>query len=114
MAITIPDIKRGDTWATSFDWTQPDGQPVDLIDCTARMMVRDKKTKALALSLSTATGELTIDVAHGSVALRVESAVMQAITPSAYITDLEITFPDGSVTSTDTIGFKIIEDVTHD
>lgn len=111
---TTLTLKRGDTWRTTFQWLQPDGTPVDLTGCTARMMLRDKITLAVALDISTTSGELTIDPLVGAVGLQVGALAMQVIVPGYYLTDLELTFTDGTVMSTDTTKVKVLMDVTHD
>ena len=107
-------IKRGDTWQQRFDWVQASNNlPVNLSNCTAKMDIVAIRGNEVAISISTASSPsvITIDGPNGIVTLRVEADDTADLKPGEYKTDLQITFPDGTVLSTDTFFIKIIEDV---
>ena len=109
MATTFT-IKRGDTWSQTFAWKQGSetGDPVDLTGCTVRCQVRDR---ADALILD-ASAYLTVDGPAGTVALVVPASETEAFPAAKLAFDIELTFPDGTVQSTETMSLKVIEDVT--
>lgn len=113
----MPDnlrLKRGDTWSTTWTWAQSTGDPVDLTGCTARLQVRDRRTKELLASASTTTGELTITPATGVVSCTIDPDVTKDFPIKTCAVDLELTYSDGTVQSTDTVYLVVVEDVTHD
>ena len=113
------EIKRGDTWTRLFSWRTYDTDAIiDLTGCTARLQLRRPRTDYVSLELtsdgqSTSTGTLEIDGPSGNIAARAEAYVMAELTPGSYLADLEVTFTDGSVVSTDTFIVKVLEDVTR-
>jgi hypothetical protein len=101
-------IKRGDTWSQSFEWRQGSetGDPVDLTGCTARCHVRDRSDALIA----DVTDYLTVDGPAGSVDL---ALVPTENFPAAKLQfDIELTWPDGTVQSTETMVLRVLEDVT--
>jgi hypothetical protein len=107
MAITFT-IKRGDTWNQSFEWKQGSetGDPVDLTGCTARCHVRDRADTLIA----DVTDYLTVYGLAGSVDL---TRVPTEDFPVAKLQfDIELTWPDGTVQSTETMTLRVLEDVT--
>lgn len=116
MAITVT-IKRGDTWQADFLFRENDAT-ADLTGCTARLQVR---TKADVLILTASTnaptdpvtvGFLEVDGSAGKVSLSVDKALMTGITPAKYYADLELTYPDGTVRSSDTFTVNVRKDIT--
>lgn len=103
-------LKRGDTWSQTFSWRQGSetGDPVDLTDCTARMQLRDK-TDALILDC---TPYLTVDGLTGTVEIVVPADETEVFPVAKLSFDIEMTFPDGTVQSTETMALKVLEDVT--
>lgn len=103
-------LKRGDTWNQSFYWKQGSttGEPVNLIGCTARMQLRSKDDE-LVLD---ATPYLTVSGAEGGVLVSIPANKTALFPVDSLLFDIEITFVDGTVKSTDTMKIKIIEDVT--
>jgi len=102
--------KRGDTWRQVFYWKQgsESGPPVDLSGCTARLHVKDK-TKAIIVD---ATAHLTLDPINGGLSIDVPASVTELFPLEALNFDIELTFPDGSVQSTETMRLQIVEDIT--
>lgn len=102
-------VKRGDTWRQTFTWRQGSetGDPVDLTGCTARLQVRDR-TGDLILD---ATDDLTINGATGTIS--VDVLIPSTVLPGKYIFDVEVTYTDGFVQSTETQTLKIEGDITY-
>ncbi|UCP00107.1 hypothetical protein LF844_09925 [Metapseudomonas lalkuanensis] len=69
--------------------------PVDLTGCSARMQIRDKPGGALLLELSTGAG-LTLEPA-GTLRREISAAQTGALSFTAAVYDLELTFADGTV-----------------
>lgn len=103
-------LKRGDTWSQTFAWKQGSetGDPVDLTDCTARCQLRDR-ADTLILDC---TSYLTVDGAAGTVSVLAPASAMENFPVGRLSFDIELTFPDGTVQSTETMTLKVIEDVT--
>jgi len=97
-------FKRGDTWSLVFDYGA-----VDLTGCTARLQVRNKRDDTLYLSADNTDG---LTMAANSITLRFEAADTAEVPLGTHECDLELTFPDGTVTSTDTLLVKAVEDIT--
>jgi len=70
--------------------------PVDLTGATARMQIRDKPGGSLLLELSTANGGLAI-TGPGTIERTLAAAATAAITWTAAVYDLEVTYADGTV-----------------
>lgn len=90
MARTFPDdplelsIPLGTTWEEQWQLTDDDGVPIDLTGYHFRMMVRDRQTGELLLTI-TDVGALptaTITAADGQIDIRVEAEVVQDISPT--------------------------------
>ena len=103
-------IKRGDTWSQTFAWKQGSetGDPVDLTGCTARCQVRDR-ADALILDGSEF---LTVSGVEGTVAILVPASETEAFHVAKLQFDIELTFPNGTVQSTETMILRVLEDVT--
>ena len=101
-------IKRGDTWSQSFEWRQGSetGDPVDLTGCTARCHVRDRADTLIA----DVTDYLTVDGPAGTVDLALVPTETFPVAKLQF--DIELTWPDGTVQSTETMTLRVIEDVT--
>lgn len=103
----LPPTKRGDTWDLVLHWRQPDGTPMDLTGCTARMQVRDA-ARALVASPTT----ITLDAAAGTVTVSFSPAITRGIAPGEYRTDVELLWADGRVRSSPTLLLSVQEDCT--
>lgn len=124
----IPELpgKRGDTFRREFTWTQPNPAyvepvvdpliperiPIDLTGCTARLQFRKGRDDPAILDFSTADSELSIDGPNGVVLLDIPAATMETLLVTTYKSDLELTYPDGTVCSTETFHVKVSEDQT--
>jgi len=109
-------LKRGDDWVLSVALTDNNGDPVSLSGCSVRMDVRAGYDSATAtLSASTSGGEITIDdPASGVFVVRFVDTVTSEVEPGRYLTDVEITWADGSVTSSETWQITVLPDITRD
>lgn len=121
--------KRGDTWNPVFTYTDGAGNPINLTGCSARLQARAETPatasytrstaaepaayEAPVIDVSTGTGEISVDGPNGKVLVVVEAADMD-IAVGDYDTDLELTYPDGTVKSTETMVLTVVEDVTYD
>ena len=108
-------IKRGDTWLQRFEWIQSSNNlPVDLTGSIAKMEMVSSRGDQEVLSVSSEDSPpaLTIDESNGIISLRVESEVTQTFAIGQYKTDLQVTFSDKTVKSTDIFYIRVIEDVT--
>ncbi len=106
--------KRGDTLKLVFQWraeADSDSDPIDLTDCSARFQIRSKCGTLVATATSD-TGEITVGGVSGDVGVRIESDVMQTVAKGSYRCDLELTFPDETVLSSDTLTLVIVDDQT--
>lgn len=103
-------LKRGDTWNQSFYWKQGSatGEPVSLLDSTARLQLRNKDDELVI----DATPYLTVSGAEGGVLVSVPASETVSFPIGNLLFDIEITFVDGTVKSTETMQLKVIEDIT--
>lgn len=106
------EIKRGDTLRARAYFTTA-GSQANLSGCTARMHLRNPQTKALILSATTIDGRLAIETATGSVLVNVPASATASVTPGRYFADIELTFPDGTVVTSDNIAVAIKQDWTY-
>jgi hypothetical protein len=105
-------IKRGDTWQCTWQYRDSAGDAIDLSGCSARLKLKPRYTDTETLSIGSGSGELVIDAAAGDIAQTVAASVMAEIDPGQYRADLEITWADSTVTSTETVWVEIVEDIT--
>lgn len=110
MPATI-DVKRGDTLRLIFEYIDSNGVPIDLSGCSARMQIRTKREKTLLLELVESDG-LSLDSLAGTVVIRKQLPADFLVGSHEF--DLEMTYSDGTVESTNTLILKVIEDVTYD
>lgn len=71
--------------------------PKDLGGATARMDLRDRVGGALLLSLSSTTGEITLDNANHMIVIEITPAITELMTYKKAVYDLEIEAGDGTV-----------------
>ena len=99
--IALPVIEQGATYRHNLYWLQPDKvTPVDMTGCTAKMQIREtKEASNFILELSTANSRLAIDLATGKISFYIsdeDTNILKPIKGAVY--DLEVTFPNGTVT----------------
>ncbi|WP_270175218.1 hypothetical protein [Diaphorobacter sp. ED-3] len=108
-------IYQGATFRKRLMWKAPDGTPIDLSGCTARMQVRaEVESPTVLLSLTTENGGLTLGGAAGTVDLYVSDEDAGAITWDAGVWDLEIVHPSGEVTRLAQGSIAVSPEVTRD
>ena len=111
--ITLPPVKRGDTWSFAFSW-KDQNTPINLSNCTARMQIRDKSTLAIVAEATTDNNYIVINGSTGEVSVTYPASETTDISPGSYVSDLEITFTDtGVVKSSNTISIEVLADITR-
>lgn len=89
------DLLQGETWRRVLRPLNPDRSPYDLTGATFAMMARVALTDVSpVLSLSTATGEITVDVAAGTVTIEISETVTATLpyrVQTSLLYDLEMT-----------------------
>jgi hypothetical protein len=116
-------VKRGDTWKWPFYFFTKDesGNKVslDLTDCSARLMVKPKRGEAVLYAAppsdppdETVNGEVIIIPADGLVTVLFPVATTLTVRPGEYLSDLEVTWADGTVQSSATFAVIVEEDMT--
>lgn len=108
--MSVLTVKRGDTWRMVLSYKDNTGSPIDLTSCTARLQVRNKRSDQLLLDLDTTDG-LTIDAAAGTVTVRYDLPADLELGTHEF--DLEMTYADGTIESTETMQLRVIEDITY-
>lgn len=114
---TSPDClspyKRGDTWRIPFAWRQyRNGPSIDLTDCTAAMQIRNKRTGELVAEADEFVFEPRDDEDFPSIVVAVFNNT-QDVEPGTHLTDLEVTFADGTKQSSATFSLPVIADQTR-
>lgn len=117
MATKLPTVKNGDTWRFSFVWSN-NNTPIDLTGCTAKMQIRDAANAIVATAPATATSPLlpntiTITGLTGTVSVTFSSNFTAPITAGSYKSDLQLTFPDGTVQSSSTVTITVEAGITE-
>lgn len=107
------EFKRGDTWEATFTYRDDTGALINLTSCSARMQMRDKRSGTLLLDL-TSSDSLTMGGAAGTVDMLVAPDLTREMPVGTFEVDLEITYSDGTVQSSDTFSIKVWKDITHD
>lgn len=106
-------LKRGDTLDLEFQWLDGDGVPVDLTGCTARLQMRNRAGNEVLECACGSSDGLEIVTAEGKVRWREEASSTSSFSPGTYYFDLEVTFPDNTVRSTETVQLIIETDITR-
>ena len=109
-------IYKGSTFVKSIQWKTGDpAVAVDLTGCTARMQVRKSPCDSVILeSLSTSNGKILItDAINGKFQIRISADVSSAYTFVSGVYDLELVFPDGTITRIIEGNFIAMPEVTR-
>lgn len=107
--------KRGDTLTLAFMWKESNnGPPLPLTGCTARQHLRktDKLSAGVVVELSSGDGGIVISEADGKAVVTFSASDM-SIEKGDYVTDQEMTFPDGKVLSSKTVDIRLEQDITY-
>jgi len=110
--LTALTLKRGDTWRTTFAFSA-NGVPTDLSGASARLQVRDRRTKVGLCDATVDNGYVTLSGASGVVTVTVPDDVTATFPVGVHAFDLEMTWADGSVQSTETQYLSVVEDQTY-
>ncbi len=106
-------VKRGDTLKINFIWSEENTNiPLNLTGCSARLHIRNSRTKELLIDANTDNGRLTIEGALGLIKLVIDSDDMANLPIGLHVFDLELIFTDGSVLSSETQNLEILQDIT--
>ena len=111
MATKLPTVKNGDTWKFSFVWSN-NNTPIDLTGCTAKMQIRDS-AGVLVAPIAPATTTITITGSTGTVLVVFPAATTASVAAGSYKSDLQITFPDGTVQSSSTVIITVEAGITE-
>lgn len=104
-------LKQGDTWSIPFRWRTPE-KPAGLVGASARMNLMPLDGGDPVLELSSAEGTLIVDEEASSIKLSVPKEQTAGVPSGTYLTDQEVTFPDGYRKSTKTFSIQVLEDKT--
>lgn len=102
-------FKRGDSISLLFTAKDEDGIAQPLVDCTARIQIRDRAGNVYVEST-----DLTIDEVGGTIAWEVPYEDTEDLDPGTYYSDLELTYETGERVSSATFPIKIVADITRD
>ena len=105
------EFKRGDTIALNFKFTDCENKSIDLTNCTARLQIRFVNIGELTVA-ATDEDMLTIIPQFGEVVLSIPANLSKNFTVGRHSFDLEVTFYDGTVISSETKYINIIKDIT--
>lgn len=106
-------LKRGDTLELEFQWLDGTGFPVDLTGCTARLQMRNRAGNEVLECTCGSSDGLEIVTAEGKVRWREEASSTASFSLGTYYFDLEVTFPDSTVRSTETVQLIVETDITR-
>jgi hypothetical protein len=101
MASTNITIHQGATWRHVLILKNPDGTPVNLTGCAARMQARtdyaDRASGQPLVELSTANGKIALTPLEGKLTLALTAAETEAIKWRHAVYDVEVTFADSTI-----------------
>jgi hypothetical protein len=108
-------VKRGDTLTMRFFWRDARTKaPLDVSGCAARLQVRGRdRARTLLAHASIEDGRLVHGPDPGELGLTLSAEVMRGIPPGEHLFDLELTWPDGRVQSSQDILLDLLEDQTQ-
>ncbi len=106
----LPALKQGDTWPLVFvARASAGGPPLDLTGCAAALQLRHPQTAALVAT----PDSIVLTPLAGTVLTTFLPATTATVPVGTYLTDLEITFADGQVRSSQTLVITVIADQTR-
>lgn len=115
MRETKISLVRGDTWVRTWLLKNPQSKtPIDLTGATARLHLRDPNG-TLAITASTADGNIVIDELQGRIDLTVSATQTQTLLDfdEGYSFDCELTH-GGRVRTIEVGNLHVFLDSTHD
>lgn len=102
---------RGDTWKRTWIIKDQAG-PINLTGATARLQLRTMDDTLVA-EASTANGRITITPLEGRIDMTMPAGVMASLDVGLYKFDLEVTYPDNTVSTYEQGTVNLIPDVTR-
>lgn len=108
-------IELGATFTKQLVWKSGIAlTPVDLTGCSARMQLRETiDSPQVVLELSTANGYIALGGTSGTISLSIPASVTATISSDKSVYDLEITFPDTTVSKLVYGTVQFIQQVTR-
>lgn len=91
-------IEQGATFNRRIVWADQNGSPIQLSGYSAKMQIKNSKTKELLLELSTSNGKITLGEETGEIFLYISALETEVINWATGIYDLELTSGGGQVT----------------
>jgi len=88
-------VDCGSTWTVRFDYTDNDGNPIDLLGYIGRMYLKRNYNTPSAFEISTVIGNMV--VANGYVTWTVTDEETSTLLSGSYIYDVELESYDGTV-----------------
>lgn len=108
-------IYQGATFRKRLTWKAPNGTPIDLTGCSARMQVRNEVgSDVVLIGLSTVNGRITLGGVAGTIDLWIADEDTTLIAWESGVFDLEITHPGGDVTRLAQGSISVSPEVTRD
>jgi len=97
--LNLPPIEKGATYKHSLIWKDGTGVLMDLVDCQAKMQVREAvESDIVLIELSTSNGRITIIPVEGKIDLYVSDEDSSILETVGGVYDLEIYHPNGETT----------------
>ena len=103
-------FKRGDTLRLAFKFTNADTSVHDLTGVTFRLEVRNQ-ARAVKAAVASGSG-IEVDLVTGIATVIVADSVTASFELQPHFTDIELTYPNGDVVSSETITINVVEDFT--
>lgn len=107
--IDLPDLKRGDTFSLGCRKKDSDGTPENLTAVTIAAQVRDSSDTLLGTAVCAKANQTTNP---GEFSVTVDKSVTAGWDLGKAFIDVELSV-GGAATSSDTMRFKVVKDITH-
>lgn len=104
-------LVQGDTFQNTPVW-KVNSVPVNVTGYSALMQVRKNPGGTVIVTLSSANGRITVGTVDGSFALYIAPADTSSLQVGEWVYDLQVTAPDGTVTTLLQGGFSITAQVS--
>ena len=99
-------IVQGDTFTNAPVW-KINSTPVNVTGYSALMQIKRSVEGTLIIELSSANGRITVGTTDGKFTLNLTAAQTSALPTGSFTYDLQLTAPDGTVTTLLQGGFVI-------
>jgi hypothetical protein len=98
--VTLPPIEKYATYSHTITWTDETGAGINLVGCTADMMIKlTQGVPDIVFELSTTNGRIVItDPINGVMQLTINSTDTATVPVESLVYDLVVTFPSGTKT----------------